>query len=436
MGTIIFLSAIAVEIVFAAFSIATRSNHQKLRRIIRIAAFAAFVVLTIIGVIDWTFSYYALALLLFLMAAVGAVDLIRKKEEKRGYKVIHVFLKAIGMTLLIFVVTLPAIIFPKHKVIAVTGKYQVSTISYTYTDISRVETYTNTGEKRKLNVQFWYPQNADGTYPLIVFSHGGFGIKSSNESLYNELASHGYVVCSIDHTYQCFFTTDEDGHTIFMDKGYLKECNEEDPKSDIQQSYEYYQKWMKIRTGDINFVIDYILAKAKDNNADNIYKLVDTTKIGVMGHSMGGSAALGIGRMRDDVNAVIALESPFLYDIKGIKDGKFIFTDEKYPVPVLNVYSDASWSHLAQWPQYGENYDLLSNINPRAFNVYIKGAGHLTLTDFALTSPFLEQIFNIMMGAKSTIDSEYCLKTINKISLEFFDCYLKGQGKFTSDGTY
>lgn len=117
---------------------------------------------------------------------------------------------------------------------------------------------------------------------------------------------------------------------------------------------------MKIRTGDISFVIDYILGETKKHNADKVYKLVDTTRIGVMGHSLGGSAVLGIGRMRKDV-------------------------------------------------------------------------GHLTLTDLALTSPFLTRILN---GHKSTTSAEYCVKVINKISLNFFDCYLKGEGQFKPSDTY
>ncbi len=213
----------------------------------------------------------------------------------------------------------------------------------------------------------------------------------------------------------------------------MKECTVEDAKSDRQQSYEYYQKWMKIRTGDINFVIDEILAKAESNNADTVYKLVDGTRIGVMGHSLGGSAALGIGRMRKDTGAVVALESPFLCDIKGVEDGEFVYEKNIYPVPVLNVYSDSSWSHLAQWPQYAENYALLSGAGATAFNIHISGAGHFTLTDLALTSPFLTRTFN---GRKSTADTEACLRTINKACLEFFDCYLKGEGRFTSDGTW
>jgi dienelactone hydrolase len=434
MGTIIFLMAVIVEAAFAAFCIITKSNHAKERSIIRIAFFIGFVLLVVLPIIDWSLRYYALASLLLLLAIIGAKALSQEKGEKREYKAVRVVLRAIGMTVLIFALTLPAIIFPQNKaVVAATGEYQVLTQTYTYTDKNRVESYTDTGKNRKLNVQLWYPDNLDETVPLIVFSHGGLGVKSSNESLYNELASHGYIVCSIDHTYQSFYSTDEDGDTTWIDLGYMQDLFAEDPQSDIQQSYEYYQKWMKIRTDDINFVIDYIITEVENNNADMAYKLVDIGKIGVMGHSLGGSAALGIGRIRADVNAVIALESPFMYDIEGIEDEQFVFTDKIYPVPVLNVYSDSSWSILGERPQYAANYRMLFDTDATAFNVYISGVGHLALTDFALTSPFLTRILD---GKKPTTETVYYLKTINKICLEFFNSYLKGGGEFTSSGSY
>jgi dienelactone hydrolase len=430
MGIVIFLTAVIVETAFAAFCIITKSNHVRERSIIRIASFIGFVLLAVLPIIDWSPRYYALASLLLLLAIIGAKALVQKKGEKREYKAVRVVLRAIGMSVLIFALTLPAIIFPQNKaVVAATGEYQVLTQTYTYTDKNRVESYTDTGKNRKLNVQLWYPDKLDEKVPLIVFSHGGLGVKSSNESLYNELASHGYIVCSIDHTYQSFYSTDGDGDTTWIDLGYMQELFAEDPQSDIQQSYEYYQKWMKIRTDDINFVIDYIMAEVENNNADMAYKLVDMAKIGVMGHSLGGSAALGIGRIRADVTAVIALESPFMYDIEGIEDEQFVFTDMIYPVPVLNVYSDSSWSILGERPQYEANYRMLTDTDATAFNVYISGVGHLALTDFALTSPFLTRILD---GKKPTTETVSYLRTINKICLEFFNSYLKGDGEFTS----
>lgn len=433
MGVFIFLTAAVVEIAFAVFCIVTKSNQQKIRSAIRIVAFLCFVLLTMVTIIEWSLRYYSLAALLLLLAIIGGTMLIRKTEEKKPYKAAPIVFKAIGMILLIFIFTLPSIIFPQYKALKPTGEYQVTTANYSYTDTKRIETYTDNGQYRKLNVEMWFPKNIVGKFPLIVFSHGAFGIKTSNISLYNELASHGYVVCSIDHTYQCLYTKGKNEHTIWMDNGYMKEISAENALTDKQQSYEYYQKWMEIRTGDINFVIDHMLAEGKDNDADTVYKLVDKSEIGVMGHSLGGSAALGIGRMRKDVGAVIALESPFMCDIKGVKNGEFIFIDKVYPVPVLNVYSDGTWNILSKRSQYAENTALLSNTNATAFNIYISGVGHLTLTDLALESPFLTRMIN---GKKSTTDSVSCLKTINKVCLDFFDSYLKGAHKFTPSRTY
>jgi dienelactone hydrolase len=431
MGTIVLLVAVFIEAALAAFCIITKSYHDRERSIIRISSFLGFVLLAVLPIIDWSFRYYALACLLLLLAIIGAIALIQKKREKREYNAVRVVLRALWMSMLIFTLALPAIIFPQKKaVVAATGEYQVLTQTYTYADTNRIESYTETGKNRKLNVQLWYPDNIAETVPLIVFSHGGLGVKSSNESLYNELASHGYIVCSIDHTYHSFYSTGEDGNTTWIDLGYVQELFSEDAQSNIQQSYEYYQKWMKLRTDDMNFVIDSILEENENNNVDMAYKLVDITKIGVMGHSLGGSAALGIGRIRTDVDAVIALESPFMFDIEGIENEQFVFTDKIYPVPVLNIYSDSSWSILGERPQYAANYSLLFETGATAFNVYINGVGHLALTDFALASPFLTRVLD---GKKPTTDTVSCLETINKTCLEFFNSYLKGAGEFTSN---
>lgn len=427
MGLYIFLTLAIAETIFAAYCLITKCYQQKVKSLLRIAAFAFFALLVMSPIIDWSSRYYSIAALLLLLAITGVAALIRNKEGKRPYKASWLVFKGIGMILLIFVFTLPSIIFPQHGAVKATGEFDVQTASYSYTDTNRTETYTGGSENRKLNVEMWFPKTAEGKYPLIVFSHGAFGIKTSNLSLYNELASHGYVVCSIDHSYQCLYTKEESGHTTWMDKRYMKEISAENAYIDKRQSYELYQKWMSIRTGDINFVIDYILAEAKKHDADTAYKLVDNTKIGAMGHSLGGSAALGIGRMRDDVSAVIALESPFMCDIQGVKDGEFVFTDAAYPMPVLNVYSDQGWSLLSTAPQYAKNYALLSSDDADAFNLHISGVGHLSLTDLALESPILTRILN---GKKSTTDSLTCLKIINKVCLDFFDHYLKGEHNF------
>lgn len=443
MGMLLLLIAAVGEVAFAAYCIVTKSNQKQVGSVISIGALAAFVLFTLVSVIAWGFRWYGLAALLLVRATLGAWTLLRPKEpnraggQEKGYKAGRIAVRASAMLALVAIALIPALVFPVHEHIATTGAHTVATARYTYVDENRVETYIDTGEHRKLNVEFWYPQDDDAaalhTYPLVVFSHGAFGVKSSNESLFNELASYGYVVASIDHTYQALFTTDADGHTTGIDRGYMQEILTDDPHADKPQSDALFQEWMKVRTGDIDFVIDHSLAEASKDKADTVYKLIDAARIGVMGHSLGGAAALGIGRMRDDIGAVVALESPFMNDITGVKDGEFVFSAAIYPVPVLNVYSDASWSHLCEWAQYAENCALLSATTATAFDVDIHGVRHLTLTDLALTSPFLTRVLH---GQRSTTGTDYCLKTINKVVLEFFDAYLKGKGGFTGAGTY
>lgn len=433
MGSIILYAAVAVELVFAAYCIHSTSYHPTTRSVIRMSAFAAFAMLIAMSVIEWSFRWHAFAVLLLIWSLLGTIALARRDGDCEAFRSGGVIRGAVLGFLIVLLALSPALIFPEYEPLETTGAYGVETVAYTYADESRIETYLATGEPRKVTVQYWYPAGAGGKYPLIVFSHGSFGVKSSNLSLYRELASHGYVVCSIDHTYQCLFTTDTDGKTSLFDKGFMHEVLAEDAESDRVQSYEYYRKWMGTRTGDMNFVIDLALEKAGGSDPGPVFALIDTAKIGVIGHSLGGSAALGVGRIRDDVGAVIALEAPFMCDVVGVEDGEFVWTEEPYPVPVLNIYSDSSWSRLNELPQYAANAELLQDKEAIAYNVYMRGAGHLSLTDLALTSPFLTRILN---GQKASIDTEYCLATINQIVLEFFDCYLKGKGGFAPRTVY
>lgn len=428
MGAYIIVAAAVAELAFAVFCLETRSHQGRARNALRVAAFVSFVLLAALRVIYWSLRYYALGLLLGLLAAIGAANLLRKVSYVQPYRLWRVVRQAVGMTLLLAVAALPAVIFPQHQGLAVTGEYRVATANYTYADPDRVETYGKSGANRKLTVGLWYPQVEQGRYPLVVFSHGAFGVKTSNETLYKELASHGYVVCAIDHTYQCLYTTDIDGHLTLLDQGYMQECNEEDARADRQQSFAYYQRWMDVRTDDISFVIDRILAEANRPDADAGYRVVDAQRIGVMGHSLGGAAALGIGRLRGDVDAVMALDAPFLCDIVGVENGEFVFVQDTYPAPVLNIYSDDAWGLLSEWPQYAANFRLLSDTAAVAHNVRISGAGHFSLTDLTLSTPIITRLLD---RVPAPADATYCLTTINRVTLAFFDCYLKGRGEFS-----
>jgi pimeloyl-ACP methyl ester carboxylesterase len=353
---------------------------------------------------------------------LGLWAILKPKKIKAQVNPKKVVLKVFLFLLLVFVAMIPAIVFPRYERIATTGTYPIETQKYTLVDQHRDEPYTPIQDYRQLEVAFWYPKsNSNEAFPLIIFSHGGMGTITSNESLYLELASHGYVVCSIGHPYHAFWTADESGSLTWVDMEYFRELQEEDPSRDPQQSYLYYQKWMKLRTEDINFVLDTILNNT-DTRIEEIYTRIEVDRIGLIGHSLGGSAALAMPRLREDIDAVIALESPFLYDIVGVENDEFVWLDEEYPIPVLNIYSDSSWENLVNWPQYAQNVVLLAESNDDISNLYLPGAGHFSLTDLSLASPFFTKILE---GGSTSVAYRTYLRTVNDAVLQFFNRYLK-----------
>lgn len=427
IGTVLFIITMVPELCFAGYCLRSKNIPVRFKGVIKGIAPAVFLAGLLLSVIEWSFRWYLFGIFLVIQIINGSL-LYFKNTSVKPFSSGHIIRNTVFLFLLCVVCLCPAWIFPQYQQLAVTGKYKVATEPFTYTG-----NQTN----RKLNVQFWYPENSEmhgETFPLVIFSHGAMGIKSSNVSLYQELASNGYVVCSIDHRDQCLYTRDEDGTVTFLDMDFMKELMEEDARENIQESYELYQKWMKLITGDINFVLDTILEHAADGNArEAVYKLVDRSRISVMGHSLGGSAALGIGRSRTDVKAVIALESPYMCDIQGVEENKFIWDDRTYPVPVLNLYTDSSWSFLNEWPQYAQNARFRSDSGESIYNVYLQGANHFTLTDLSLSSPLLSYLLS---GKKQTIDTEYCLKTTNEICLKFLNQYLKDGVAFSVHEIY
>ena len=181
-------------------------------------------------------------------------------------------------------IIIPKIIFPEFEPLKVTGNYEVQTSLYTWEDESRVETFTNTGENRALTVKFWYPKE-EGKYPLVVFSHGAFGVIDSNNSTYTELASHGYVVASIGHPYHAMFVEDANGKTTMVDMDFMTKVyadNGEDYTEEAERRvYEFSVEWMKTRSADMNFVVDTIFELAA-KNAEGVFGSIDTFQLLVL----------------------------------------------------------------------------------------------------------------------------------------------------------
>jgi dienelactone hydrolase len=438
MGIIIIMIALVIEVAFIAYAIRKEDNQDRLRSQVRIGAFILFIVFTLTSVIEWSFRWYLLDLLLAILALIGVGRLVTNKFGKKSFRRNRALTKGVAMWVLVTIAALPAVIFPQFRTPVMTGALEVAKASYTFRDMSRVETFTDNGENRKVNVDFWYPEDAHGKYPLIVFSHGAFGVRMSNASTFTELASNGYVVASIDHPYHAAGTIDTEGNLTIGSNAFMQEVI--DANSDVyteKEQFDLYTKWMDLRTGDMNFVIDTIFQNVRDSK-DDVYGRIDTDRLGLIGHSLGGAASAQLGRERDDVDAVIDLDGTMLGEYTLNSVGGPAMTEEPYPLPLLNFYSEYVLRELEADPDYVYPNRFITSISPQAFEVSIKGTNHMSYTDLPLFSPFLASQLSGMSGgaSKATVDKYYSIETMNALVLDFFDTYVKGEGMFTTKGTY
>lgn len=205
------------------------------------------------------------------------------------------------------------------------------------------------------------PPPADSAgWPLLVYSHGSRGFGWVHADLTEHLASHGFVVLAPDHAGNTiiddFLGTTADGDTIAVD-----------------------------RPLDVSFVITAVAAGLADPLLD-LTLVVDTDRIGVVGHSFGAFTALalagGTGEVDPDarVDAIVALAPA----TDGLDDDELAAVD----VPSLLVSGTADVTTPIE-PNTERPYELVAG-RPLV-RVDIIDAGHLTFSDICRFVELLEE---------------------------------------------
>ena len=82
------------------------------------------------------------------------------------------------------------------------GPHAVGRVDRTLVDTSRATQANGDfagAETRTLEATLWFPENADGAHPLVVYSHGFMSMRSEAVRYAEHLASYGFVVISADY---------------------------------------------------------------------------------------------------------------------------------------------------------------------------------------------------------------------------------------------
>ena len=70
------------------------------------------------------------------------------------------------------------------------------------------------------------PKISGEKFPLVMFNHGMLSYREGNSFLCIDIASHGYVVISVGHSYEGICTEFDDGSYVFYDKMISKKMYE------------------------------------------------------------------------------------------------------------------------------------------------------------------------------------------------------------------
>jgi dienelactone hydrolase len=122
------------------------------------------------------------------------------------------------------------------------------------------------------------PAGRQRALPVVVLSPGFTNSRSALTALAEDLASHGYVVAGIDHTYESFATAFPDGRVTTC-------LAREAPR----QGRGFWEKVLAGRAADVSFVLDELTGP---DPAWPGAGLIDPSRMAMAGHSAGGAAAI------------------------------------------------------------------------------------------------------------------------------------------------
>lgn len=376
-----------------------------------------------------------------------------------------------------------------HSLPHPSGDFGISRVAYDWVDISRPETATNDpNAHRELMVYLWYPtdkkpittiraqylpgaekiakdgsakdttgfwgdswpevasghivtettenaQIASGAekFPLLVFAPG-LGLSSTTYTLtIQEMVSHGYVVASIEPTYEVGAVVFPNGRVITE----RPEATGRGPSPPHESRQEFLKRLHSFDAGhidkwahDMRYVIDQITRLNGETGATRALFAgrIDLSHIGVWGHSFGGRAAARLCQIDEHVKACLdadglGLDGPiFAYEGAKLPSQPFMWI-EVYHAPPTDAQLAPYGITSEQWEK-NHSEQLLKN--EKELSQCHGGSYHITV-DLPEIEHFSFTDQPIIM-AKTKQDTDRALETL--IILDdyirgFFDRYLR-----------
>ncbi|HTJ36630.1 MAG TPA: acetylhydrolase [Dactylosporangium sp.] len=332
-----------------------------------------------------------------------------------------------------------------------TGAFPVGTVALRLVDRSRPDPLATTNRYRELMASVWYPARDTQRYapapwmaadlltvllesagfpgdavaapltaghvgapvwrggerlPVVVFSHGAHDHRGDATIVVQELASHGYVVVTVDHTGDAF-SRFPDGRII----------TPVDPLGPADFA------------ADVRFVLDRVedLARGRNPDADGrrlpagLCGGVDPRRVGMFGWSKGATATALVMLADRRVRAGLSLDGPMQPEITTDLDRPFMLMTAEFTRAAEPSVAQL-WSHLKGWRR----------------NIQADGAVHRSYVDLQALMPQLAAVVGMsdeeLRQWIGTLDPGRAVAIQRAYPLAFFDRHLRGRPARLLDG--
>ncbi|SNY63963.1 alpha/beta hydrolase family protein [Paractinoplanes atraurantiacus] len=349
--------------------------------------------------------------------------------------------------------TVPAMAAPPRLTLPPpTGPCPVGTVALRLLDKSRPDPFTGAAGHRELMVAVWYPARdaggrprapwmdpavlrrylSDAGYapdvirgplaagrvgapvrragrlPVVLFSHGAGDHRGGNTMMVQELASHGYLVVTIDHL--------GDAYSRLPDGRVVVPTEESLAPEDFAH--------------DARFVLDRVedLAAGRNPDADRrplpdgLAGAPDLRRAGMFGWSKGGTATARVMLADRRVRAGVAVDGPMLPLMSGTIDRPFMMMTAEFTRAAEPAVARFFTEQLA-----GER-----------LNVQAAGAVHSSYNDLQVLVPQLAEVVGMsddeLRGWIGTLDPARAVRIDQAYPLAFFDQHLRGRHRPLLDG--
>jgi len=152
--------------------------------------------------------------------------------------------------------------------------------------------------------------------PVLIFSHGGGEARETYTAQLEDLASHGYVVAAITHTYEAVLAVFPDGrHVVSSSKRW--------PARTSSQPREANPDRLRWWADDIRFVLNELGRENRIGSSRLPFAgRLDLARVGAFGHSAGGQAAAHACQIDRRLRACLNQDgftsmAPFYLDARG-----------------------------------------------------------------------------------------------------------------------